>query len=65
MHRLLVRKPEGSRPLGRPRQRWVENIKMDLGEIERAGIDWIGLAQDRPVEGPCESGIEPSDSKKC
>jgi hypothetical protein len=46
-YRLLVRKPEGKRPLGRPRCRWVGNIKMDLLEIGWCGVDWIGLAQDR------------------
>jgi hypothetical protein len=46
-YRILVRKPEGKRPLGRPRRRWVVNIKMDLGEIEWDGRDWIELAQDR------------------
>jgi hypothetical protein len=40
-------KPEGKRPLGRPRCRWVDNIKMDLGEREWDGMDWIDLAQDR------------------
>jgi hypothetical protein len=45
--RLLVGKPEGKRPLGRPRRRWVENIKIDLLEIGWGGVDWIGLAQDR------------------
>jgi hypothetical protein len=44
---LLVGKPEGKRPLGRPRSRWVVNIKMDLREIEWDGMDWIDLAQDR------------------
>jgi hypothetical protein len=44
---LLVGKPEGKRPLGRPRCRWVDNIKMDLLEIGWGGVDWIGLAQDR------------------
>jgi hypothetical protein len=43
---LLVGKPEGSRPLGRPRRRWVDNIKMDLGEIEWSGVELIGLAKD-------------------
>jgi hypothetical protein len=47
MYRLLVGKPEGKRPLGRQRQRWLDNIKMDLGEIGWDGVDWIGLAQDR------------------
>jgi hypothetical protein len=46
-YRILVGKPEGRRPLGRPRYRWVDNISMDLREIECDGIDWIGLAQDR------------------
>jgi hypothetical protein len=46
-YRLLAGKPEGKRPLGRPRRRWVHNIMMDLGEIGWAGVDWIGLAQDR------------------
>jgi hypothetical protein len=46
-YRLLVGKPEGKRPLGIPRRRWVDNIKMDLIEIGWGGVDWIGLAQDR------------------
>jgi hypothetical protein len=46
-YRLLVGKPEGKRPLGRPRRRWVDNIKMVLEEREWGGVDWIGLAQDR------------------
>jgi hypothetical protein len=46
-YRLLVRKPEGRRPLGRPRSRWVDNIMMDVGEVEWSDVDWIGLAQDR------------------
>jgi hypothetical protein len=46
MYRLLVGKPEGKRPLGRPRRRWIDNIKMDLLEIGLS-VDWIGLAQDR------------------
>jgi hypothetical protein len=48
-YRLLVRMPEGKRPLGRPKCRWVENtsIKMDLVEIGRGVVNWIGLAQDR------------------
>jgi hypothetical protein len=45
--RLFVGKPEGKRPLGRPRCRWVDNIKMDLLEVGWGGVDWIGLAQDR------------------
>jgi hypothetical protein len=46
-YRLLVGKPEGKRPLGRPRRRWVDNIKMDLGLVGWADVDWIGLAQDK------------------
>jgi hypothetical protein len=46
-YRLLVRKPEGKRPLGRPRRRWVDNIRMDFLEIGCGGVDWIGLAQDK------------------
>jgi hypothetical protein len=45
--KIRVGKPEGRRPLRRPRCRWVENIKMALGEIGWSGVDWIGLAQDR------------------
>jgi hypothetical protein len=47
VYRLLVGKPEGKRPLGRPRRRWVRSIKMDLVEIGSGVVDWIGLAQDR------------------
>ena len=43
----LVGKPEGKRPLGRPRRRWEDNIKMDLQEVGYGGMDWIKLAQDR------------------
>jgi hypothetical protein len=46
-YRILVGNPEGKRPLGRPRRRWVDNIKMDLREIGWDGKDWIVLAQDR------------------
>jgi hypothetical protein len=46
-YRILVVKPDGKRPLGRPRRRWVNNIKMDLRDIEWDGMDWIDLAQDR------------------
>jgi hypothetical protein len=45
-YRLLVEKPEGKRPLGRPRRRWVDNIRMDLGEVVW-DVDWIGLDKDR------------------
>jgi hypothetical protein len=47
VYRLLVRKPEGKRPVGRPRRRWIDNFKMDMLEIELSVVDWIGLAQDR------------------
>jgi hypothetical protein len=46
-YRLLVEKPEGKRPLGRPRRRWVDTIRIDLGEVGWGDLDWIGLAQDR------------------
>jgi hypothetical protein len=46
-YRLMVGKPEGKRPLGRLRRRWVDNIKMDLREIGWDGVDWIQLPQDR------------------
>jgi hypothetical protein len=45
-YRILVGKPEGKRPLGRPRRRWADNIKMDLREIRWDGMYWIDLAQD-------------------
>jgi hypothetical protein len=47
MYRLLVGKSERKRPLGRPRRRWIDNIKKDLLEIGLSIVDWIGLAQDR------------------
>jgi hypothetical protein len=47
VYRLLVGNPEGKRPLGRPRRRWIDNIKTDLLEIGMSVVDWIGLAQDR------------------
>jgi hypothetical protein len=46
-YRILVGKSEGKRPLGRPRRRWVDNIKMDLREIGCNGVDWIDLVRDR------------------
>jgi hypothetical protein len=46
-YRGLVGKPEGRRPLGRPRRRWEDDIKMDLREVGWRGMDWIDLAQDR------------------
>jgi hypothetical protein len=47
VHRVLVGKPEGKRPLGRPRRRWADNIKMDLQEVGGVRGDWMELAQDR------------------
>jgi hypothetical protein len=47
VYRVLVRSPEGKRPLGRPRRRWEDNIKMDLKEIGISGANWIPLAKDR------------------
>jgi hypothetical protein len=46
-YRLLVGKPEGKRPLGRPRRRWVDNIRLDLGVVGWGDVDWIGQAKDR------------------
>jgi len=47
VYRVLVGKPEGRKPLGKPRRRWVDNIRMDLQEVGCGYMDWIGLAQDR------------------
>jgi hypothetical protein len=47
VYRLLVGKPEGKKPVGRPKRRWADNIKIDLSEIGWGGVDWIGLAQVR------------------
>jgi hypothetical protein len=47
VYNILVGKPEGMRPLGRPRSRWEDNIAMDLIETVWEGVDWINLAQDR------------------
>jgi hypothetical protein len=50
-YKILVGKPEGKRPLGRPRRRWVDNINMHLREIRWCGMDWIDLVQDRDQWG--------------
>ena len=47
VYRVLLGKPEGRRPVGKPRRRWVDNIRMDLQEVGYGYMDWIGLAQDR------------------
>jgi hypothetical protein len=46
-YRILVGNPEGKKPLGRPRRRWVDNIRMDLREIGWDGVEWMDVAQDR------------------
>ena len=61
---VLVGKPEGRRPLGRPRRRWVDNIRTDLQEVGCGYVDWIGLAQDR-YRWRTLCGNEPSGSVKC
>jgi hypothetical protein len=63
VYKVLVGKPEGKRPLGRPRCRWEDGIRVDLREIGLGGVDWIRLAQDRDRWlGCCECGDEPSGS---
>jgi hypothetical protein len=59
---LLVGKPEGTKPLVRPRLRWVGNLKTDLIKVRWGGVEWIGLAQDRDSGGPCACGNELSVS---
>jgi len=56
-YRVLVGKPEGKRPLGRPKRRWVDNIRTDLQEVEYGSVDWIGLAQDRDRWRTLESAV--------
>jgi hypothetical protein len=60
-YRLLVGKPEGRSPLGRPRRRWLDNIMMNHVGVGWGDVAWIGLGQ---VESSCEFGIEPSGSIK-
>jgi hypothetical protein len=65
-YNILVGKPEGRRPLGRPRHRWENNIKMNLREIGFGDVDWIHLAQDRVRwRALCEHSYEPSGSILC
>jgi hypothetical protein len=60
---ILVGKPEGKRPVGRPRHRWVDNIKMDVRDgMVCTGLMWLKIA---PMEGSCEHGNETSGSIKC
>jgi hypothetical protein len=65
VYRVLVGRPEGKKPLGRPRHRWEDNIKMDLREmrIDGCDLDSAGAGQ-CPVAGFCENGNEPSGSIK-
>ena len=58
--KILTRKPTKKRPLGRPRRRWEDNIRIDLEEIGIIAGNWVDSAQDR--ESPCEWGIEPPGS---
>jgi len=57
VYRVLVGKPEGKRPLGRPRHRRVDNIRMDLQEVGCGNMDWIGLTQDRDMWRILVSGV--------
>ena len=54
---VLVGKPEGKRPLGRPRHRWLENIKMDLREVVCGSMDWIEVAEDRNMWGALVNAV--------
>ena len=57
VYRVLVGKPEGRRPLGRPKCRWLDNIRMDLEDVGCVYMDWIGLAQDRDGWGTLVSAV--------
>jgi hypothetical protein len=65
VYRVLVGKPEGRRPLGRPRRRWENNIRMDLREVGCGCVYWMELAQNRDRWRVLECGDEPSGSIKC
>jgi hypothetical protein len=64
VYRVLVRRPEGKRSLGRSRRRWEDNIKMDLRETRFDVVNWIRTALESPVASFCEHGNEPSGSIK-
>jgi len=57
VYRFLVRKPEGKKPLGRPRRRWADNNRMDLQEVGCGHVDWIGLVQDGDRWGTIVSAV--------
>jgi hypothetical protein len=57
VYRVLVRRPEGKRPLGRPRSRWEDNIKVDVREIGIDGANWIQVAQDRVQWRACVNTV--------
>jgi hypothetical protein len=65
VYRLLVAKPEGKRLLGRPRRRWMDNIKVDLLEIGLSVVDWFGLVQDRYRWRALVNSVKPLGSLKC
>jgi len=66
VYRVLLGKPKGRRPLGRPRRGWVDNIRMDLQEVGCGDMDWIGLAQDRDTWQTLVSAVmNLSGSLKC
>jgi hypothetical protein len=61
VYKVLVGKPKGKTPLGRPRSKWEEEIRLGFRETGWGGVEWIQLAQDRgPVAGFCKYGDEPS-----
>jgi hypothetical protein len=64
VYRVSVGKTDGKKPLGRPKCRWEDNIKIDLQEVECGSMDWIELAQDRDTD-TCQCGNEHSGSIKC
>jgi hypothetical protein len=65
VYRVLLGKPERRRPMGRPRRRWENNIRMDLQEVGCGCVDWMELAQDWGRWRALECGDEPSGSIKC